>query len=45
MPQPVQFYFEFSSPYGYLASFRIDDIAATNHQHPDHDTQDWPPGI
>ncbi|MFP6742436.1 MAG: 2-hydroxychromene-2-carboxylate isomerase [Alphaproteobacteria bacterium] len=27
-PAPIDFYFEFSSPYGYLASLRIDDIAA-----------------
>ena len=25
---PIDFYFEFSSPYGYLASLRIDDLAA-----------------
>jgi len=25
---PLEFYFDFSSPYGYLASLRIDDIAA-----------------
>ena len=24
---PIDFYFEFSSPYGYLAGHRIDDIA------------------
>jgi 2-hydroxychromene-2-carboxylate isomerase len=28
MPSPVEFYFDFSSPYGYLAAHRIDDIAA-----------------
>ncbi|MFO1067543.1 MAG: 2-hydroxychromene-2-carboxylate isomerase [Geminicoccaceae bacterium] len=28
MPAPLDFYFEFASPYGYLASLRIDDIAA-----------------
>jgi 2-hydroxychromene-2-carboxylate isomerase len=28
MPAPVEFYFEFYSPYGYLASLRIDEIAA-----------------
>lgn len=27
MPTPVDFYFDFSSPYGYFASFKIDDIA------------------
>jgi 2-hydroxychromene-2-carboxylate isomerase len=28
MPEPVDFYFEFASPYGYLASLRIDTIAS-----------------
>jgi 2-hydroxychromene-2-carboxylate isomerase len=28
MPSPVDFYFDFSSPYGYLAAGKIDDIAA-----------------
>jgi 2-hydroxychromene-2-carboxylate isomerase len=28
MVAPVEFYFDFSSPYGYLASYRIDEIAA-----------------
>lgn len=28
MPDPIDFYFDFSSPYGYLASRRIDAIAA-----------------
>ena len=28
MPDPIDFYFDFSSPYGYLASRRIDGIAA-----------------
>jgi 2-hydroxychromene-2-carboxylate isomerase len=28
MAQPIEFYFEFASPYGYLASLRIDDLAA-----------------
>jgi 2-hydroxychromene-2-carboxylate isomerase len=27
-PPPVTFYFDFSSPYGYLAAQRIDDVAA-----------------
>ncbi len=27
MPQPVEFYFDFSSPYGYLAASRIDALA------------------
>jgi 2-hydroxychromene-2-carboxylate isomerase len=26
--KPIEFFFDFSSPYGYLASYRIDDIAA-----------------
>jgi 2-hydroxychromene-2-carboxylate isomerase len=28
MPDPIDFYFEFASPYGYLASLQIDAIAA-----------------
>jgi len=28
MPAPIAFYFDFSSPYGYLAAQRIDDLAA-----------------
>lgn len=28
MPQPLEFYFDFSSPYGYFAASRIDDMAA-----------------
>jgi 2-hydroxychromene-2-carboxylate isomerase len=28
MPTPIEFYFDFSSPYGYLASRRIDALAA-----------------
>jgi 2-hydroxychromene-2-carboxylate isomerase len=28
MPQPIEFYFDFSSPYGYLASCKIDEIGA-----------------
>ena len=27
-PQDIEFYFDFSSPYGYFASTRIDDLAA-----------------
>ncbi len=27
MPDPIEFYFDFSSPYGYLAACRIDDLA------------------
>jgi 2-hydroxychromene-2-carboxylate isomerase len=30
MPQPIEFYFDFSSPYGYIASRLIDDLAATH---------------
>ena len=30
MSDPVEFYFDFSSPYGYLASTRIEGIAALN---------------
>jgi 2-hydroxychromene-2-carboxylate isomerase len=28
MPNPIDFYFDFSSPYGYLASTKIDELAA-----------------
>ena len=28
MPQPVDFYFDFSSPYGYFAAAKIDALAA-----------------
>lgn len=28
MPAPIDFYFDFSSPYGYLAAMRIDALAA-----------------
>jgi len=28
MTPPIEFYFEFASPYGYLASIQIDDLAA-----------------
>jgi 2-hydroxychromene-2-carboxylate isomerase len=28
MPAPIDFYFDFSSPYGYLASHKIDGLAA-----------------
>ena len=28
MADPIDFYFDFGSPYGYLASLRIDDVAA-----------------
>ena len=28
MPKPVQFHFDFSSPYGYLAAQKIEPLAA-----------------
>ena len=28
MSDPIEFYFDFSSPYGYLASTQIDDLGA-----------------
>ncbi|MGB7534398.1 MAG: DsbA family protein, partial [Azonexus sp.] len=28
MAEPIDFWFDFSSPYGYLMSERIDDLAA-----------------
>ncbi|PWC39311.1 2-hydroxychromene-2-carboxylate isomerase [Azospirillum sp. TSO35-2] len=28
MPEPIDFYFDFASPYGYFASLRIDELAA-----------------
>jgi 2-hydroxychromene-2-carboxylate isomerase len=28
MPDPIEFFFDFSSPYGYIASHKIDEIAA-----------------
>ena len=28
MPAPIDFYFDFSSPYGYFAAMKIDDLAA-----------------
>ncbi len=30
MAKPIEFYFDFSSPYGYLAAQRIDEIGAEN---------------
>jgi len=27
MPKPIEFYFDFSSPYGYLAAQRVDEVA------------------
>ena len=38
MPDPIDFYFDFSSPYGYLASERIDALAAKYGR-----TTDWHP--
>ena len=28
MPNPIEFYFDFSSPYGYIAAEKIDALAA-----------------
>jgi 2-hydroxychromene-2-carboxylate isomerase len=28
MPEPIEFYFDFSSPYGYLAAQQVDDLGA-----------------
>ncbi|WP_366145435.1 2-hydroxychromene-2-carboxylate isomerase [Candidatus Accumulibacter sp. ACC007] len=30
MPEPIDFYFDFSSPYGYLASEKIDELARSH---------------
>ena len=30
MPTPIDFYFDYSSPYGYFAAMKIDDLAAKN---------------
>ncbi|MPZ45164.1 MAG: 2-hydroxychromene-2-carboxylate isomerase [Betaproteobacteria bacterium] len=38
MPAPIEFYFDFSSPYGYIASTRIDAIAARHSR-----TVNWHP--
>lgn len=38
MAAPIDFYFDFSSPYGYLAAQRIDALAAKHHR-----TVDWHP--
>jgi 2-hydroxychromene-2-carboxylate isomerase len=38
MPAPIAFYFDFSSPYGYLATFRIEDVAARHGR-----SVDWHP--
>ena len=32
MSPPIEFYFDFSSPYGYLASHRIDHISERHHR-------------
>jgi 2-hydroxychromene-2-carboxylate isomerase len=32
MSQPIDFYFDFSSPYGYLAATRIEAIASRHHR-------------
>ena len=32
MPQPIEFYFDFSSPYGYLASEKIEDLATRHNR-------------
>jgi 2-hydroxychromene-2-carboxylate isomerase len=38
MPDPIAFYFDFSSPYGYLATFRVEEVAARHGR-----TVDWHP--
>ncbi|HEX2531548.1 MAG TPA: 2-hydroxychromene-2-carboxylate isomerase [Burkholderiaceae bacterium] len=38
MPDPIDFYFDFSSPYGYFAAMRIDELAAKYGR-----TVDWHP--
>ncbi len=38
MSQPIDFYFDFYSPYGYLASLQVDKIAARHHR-----TVNWIP--
>jgi len=38
MAQPIDFYFDFYSPYGYLASVQIDQLAARHHR-----TVNWRP--
>src|SRR3982751_6663463 len=38
MSEPIEFYFDFSSPYGFLASERIDALAAAHGR-----TVDWRP--
>lgn len=38
MSEPIRFYFEFSSPYGYLATFRIEQVAQRHNR-----VVDWRP--
>jgi len=38
MSKPIDFYFDFSSPYGYMAAWKIDALAATHGR-----TVDWHP--
>jgi 2-hydroxychromene-2-carboxylate isomerase len=38
MPAPLEFYFDFSSPYGFLASLRIDELAKRHGR-----SVDWKP--
>ncbi len=38
MPAPLEFYFDFSSPYGFLASLRIDELAQRHGR-----SVDWKP--
>ena len=38
MAAPIEFYFDFSSPYGYLAAQRIDEVAEEYKR-----TVDWKP--
>ena len=43
MPAPIDFYFEFASPYGYLASLKIDTIAAAYDREVAGDRSCWGP--
>jgi len=38
MPEPIAFYFDFSSPYGYLATFKVEEVAERHGR-----TVDWHP--
>lgn len=40
MPEPIDFYFDFSSPYGYLAAKRIEEMAARHGR-----TVNWHPHL